>query len=117
MAVLRIATFNLENFDETPAGVRPSLDERLALMRPQIQRLRADIACLQEVHGQERPGQPRALLALQKLLAGTNLDGANLVSTVDAAGAVQDQRNLVVATQLQVLGHDQLLNKLVEAPL
>jgi hypothetical protein len=64
-------------------------DERIALMRPQIQRLRADIACLQEVHGQERPGQARALLTLQKLLAGTYLDGANLVSTVDtAAGAV-----------------------------
>lgn len=56
MAVVRIATFNLENFDETAAGVRPSLDERIGLMHPQIQRLRADIACFREVHGQERPG-------------------------------------------------------------
>jgi hypothetical protein len=44
--------------------MRPSLDERIALMKPQITRLRADIACFQEVHGQERPGQPRDLLAL-----------------------------------------------------
>ena len=72
MATLRVATFNLENFDETAAGARPSLDERIALMRPQIIRLRADIACFQEVHGQERPGQPRALLALPRLLEGTN---------------------------------------------
>jgi predicted extracellular nuclease len=39
MAVLRIATFNLENFDEGP-----DLAGRILLMRPQIVRLRADIA-------------------------------------------------------------------------
>jgi exonuclease III len=61
---IRIATFNLENFDEAASGMRPSLDERIALMKPQITRLHADIACFQEVHGQERPGQPRDLLAL-----------------------------------------------------
>ena len=60
MAVLRMATFNLDNFDETAVGVRPSLNERIGLMRPQIQRLRADCACFPEVHGPERPGQPRA---------------------------------------------------------
>lgn len=76
MVVLRIATFNVENLDETPSGARPSLAERVALMKPQVARLRADIACFQEVHGQERPGQPRALLALRELLGGTNLDGA-----------------------------------------
>jgi hypothetical protein len=81
MAQLRIATFNLENFDETADGERPSLAERIALMRPQIVRLRADVACFQEVHGQERPGEPRALHALRALLAGTGLDGAQLVST------------------------------------
>ena len=58
MAEVRIATFNLENFDETAAGEWPSLAERLTLMRPQIVRLRANIACFQEVNGQERPNQP-----------------------------------------------------------
>lgn len=58
MVELRIATFNLENFDETAANEVPSLAERIALMRPQIIRLRAGIACFQEVNGQERPGQP-----------------------------------------------------------
>lgn len=33
---VRIATFNLENLDETAVGQRPSLTERIALMRPQI---------------------------------------------------------------------------------
>jgi hypothetical protein len=30
---LRIATFNLENLDDKP-GQKPTLDERIALMRP-----------------------------------------------------------------------------------
>jgi endonuclease/exonuclease/phosphatase family metal-dependent hydrolase len=116
MGILRIATFNLENFDETPTGQRPSLAERVAVMRPQIVRLRADIACFQEVHGQERPGQPRALLALQELLSGTNLDKATLVSTKPADDAVYNERNLVVATHLPVLASRQLRNDLVDEP-
>jgi hypothetical protein len=59
-------------FDGTAAGEWPSLAERVTLMRPQILRLRADIACFQEVNGQERPSQPRSLLALAELLAGTH---------------------------------------------
>jgi endonuclease/exonuclease/phosphatase family metal-dependent hydrolase len=92
------------------------LDERIALMRPQIVRLRADIACFQEVHGQERPGQPRALLALPRLLEGTNLDGATLVSSLDSTGSVANERNLVVATQHTILAQEQLLNDLVAEP-
>ncbi|GAA0488136.1 endonuclease [Paractinoplanes deccanensis] len=113
---MRIATFNLENFDETSAGVRPSLADRIALMRPQIQRLRADIACFQEVNGQERPGKPRDLHALRELLAGTNLEGAELVSTKPKDDGVYDERNLVVATHLPVLARQQLRNELVKAP-
>ena len=117
MATVRIATFNLENFDETDPGDRPSLEERIALMRPQIVRLRADIACFQEVHGQERTGQLRALLALRNLLKGTNLDGAELVSTETSSGGVFDERNLVVATHHRITGHEQIRNKFVAEPL
>jgi len=116
MAELRIATFNLENFDETAAGVRPTLTERIALMKPQIMRLRADIACFQEVHGQERAGHRRALLALTELLAGTNLEGASLVSTKPKDDDVYNERNIVVATRLPVLARQQLRNQLVAAP-
>lgn len=116
MTQIRIATFNLENFDETLPTARPSLAERITLMKPQITRLRADIACFQEVHGQERPGQPRDLLALKELLAGTNLDGAPLVSTKPESDAVFDVRNLVIATHLPVLKHQQLKNDLVNEP-
>ncbi|MET8874133.1 endonuclease/exonuclease/phosphatase family protein [Nocardia sp. NPDC004604] len=118
MTTLRIATFNVENFDETvPNASTPSLADRIAVMRPQLERLRADILCLQEVHGQERPGQPRALLALAELLSGTKLAGANIVSTQTANGEVFDQRNLVLVTSLTVTGHTQLLNTLVAAPI
>ena len=87
------------------------------MMRPQIVRLRADIVCFQEVHGQERPGQPRALLALPRLLEGTNLEGANLVSSLDSNGDIANERNLVVATHHQVVDQEQLLNDLVAEPL
>ncbi|MFF8930980.1 endonuclease/exonuclease/phosphatase family protein [Streptomyces longwoodensis] len=116
MSEIRISTFNLENFDETAPTERPSLGDRIALMKPQIKRLRADIACFQEVHGQERPGRPRALLALQELLDGTNLDEAALVSTKPDDDAVFDERNIVIATHLPVLKHEQLKNDLVAEP-
>jgi endonuclease/exonuclease/phosphatase family metal-dependent hydrolase len=117
MTAVRIATFNLENVDETPAGRRPTLAERIALVRPQIVRLRADIVCFQEVSGQERPGQPRALLALAELLAGTSLQGASVISTQPAGGGVYDERNVVVVTRLPVTAHRQLHNDLVKEPL
>jgi endonuclease/exonuclease/phosphatase family metal-dependent hydrolase len=116
MPTLRIATFNLENVDETRPGQRPSLAERIAVMKPQIVRLRADVACLQEVHGQERAGAPRAPLALRELLAGTDLEGAHVVSTKPDDDAVYDERNLVVVPRLPVLAHRQLRNRLVHAP-
>ncbi len=116
MTEFRIATFNVENLDETPEGELPTLAERLALMRPQIIRLRADVVCFQEVHGQERDGQPRALLALGELLAGTPLADANVISTKPQDDAVFDKRNLVVVTHLDVLNHEQLQNDLVQKP-
>ena len=47
----RIATFNLENLDDGP-GVSPPLAERIGILRPQLERVNADILCLQEVHSQ-----------------------------------------------------------------
>ena len=53
MPKVRLATFNLENLDDVP-GKKPTLAERIRVMRPQLERVNADILCLQEVHGQER---------------------------------------------------------------
>jgi endonuclease/exonuclease/phosphatase family metal-dependent hydrolase len=98
---LRIATFNLENFDDKP-NERPTLDERIALMRPQLLRLDADVICLQEVNGQEQVGQPRRLLALDQLLAGTEYAGFNRVSTM-TGNQVYDERNLVILSRFEII--------------
>jgi hypothetical protein len=53
---VRVATFNLENFyDQGPTG-QPTLVQRIALMRPQLERLRADVLCLQEVNSRQVHG-------------------------------------------------------------
>lgn len=116
---LRIATFNVENFDETAAGARPSLAERIALMKPQIKRLDADIICFQEVNGQNPPGQPRTLAALAELLDGTTLEDAFVepTKTDDGQGEVFEERNLVVVTRHEVTHREQLRNKLVDPPM
>jgi endonuclease/exonuclease/phosphatase family metal-dependent hydrolase len=104
---LRIATFNLENFDDKP-NTKPTLDERIALMRPQLLRLNADILCLQEVNGQEQAGQPRRLLALDKLIATTPYSTYHRVSTMTADGTqVYDERNLAILSRFEIVSYRQ----------
>ncbi|MEW6492334.1 MAG: endonuclease/exonuclease/phosphatase family protein [Cyanobacteriota bacterium] len=113
---LRIATFNLENLDDKP-GEKPTLQERIALMRPQLQRLNADILCLQEVNGQEEPGQPRRLLALQKLIAETPYADFNWVSTMtEGTKQVYDERNLVILSRFEILAHQQYKHEFAPPP-
>ena len=113
---IRIATFNLENFDDKP-GKSPSLAERIAVMRPQLTRLNADILCLQEVNGQEVEGKPRQLLALNQLLAGTQYQGYFVVSTKTADNyQVYDERNLVILSRFDILSHGQYKNDFIQAP-
>ena len=89
---LRIATFNLENLDDRP-GQEPSLARRIALMRPKLVRLRADLLCLQEVHGQETLGQPRSLTALAELLRQTPYaNGFHTVYTKTTNNEAYDER-------------------------
>lgn len=112
---IRIATFNLENLDDTPNS-KPTLNERIALMRPQLLRVNADILCLQEVNGQEQAGQPRRLLALDKLLATTPYSTYHRVSTMTADGTqVYDERNLVILSRFEIVAHQQ--HKPADAPL
>jgi endonuclease/exonuclease/phosphatase family metal-dependent hydrolase len=114
---LRIATFNLENFDDQP-GAKPTLAERIGVMRPQLRRLRADVLCLQEVHGQETPGQPRALLALQALIADTPYADYRMSYTkTQQNGEAYDKRNLVVLSRFPVLEVRQLKHDLTPKPL
>lgn len=113
---LRIATFNLENLDDRPGG-RPDLATRIAVLRPQLLRLRADVLCLQEVNGQEEKNQPRRLLALRALLHGTPYADYPLAHTRTSRNEAYDERNLVVASRFPVLASEQLFNGRVAAPL
>lgn len=113
---LRIATFNLENFDNKPEET-PSLGDRIAVMRPQLIRLNADIICLQEVNGQEAPEQPRRLLALQQLLEDTPYADYQQVSTMTAdEEQVYDERNLVILSRFEIVESKQHKHQFAPAP-
>lgn len=87
-------------------------------MRPQLQRVNADILCLQEVNGQEEVGHPRRLLALEALLKDTQYASFNRVSTVDEGGSqVYDERNLVILSRCEILEHHQYKHNFASAPL
>src|SRR5688572_13295334 len=103
---LRIATFNLEELDDGP-GVRPPLATRIALMRPQLERIDADVLCLQEVFGQDGAGdgndgdERRRLKALEELLKTTRYEDYRQVSTHLSGdpGRVLKERNLVILSR------------------
>lgn len=112
---LRVATFNLENLDDV-AGQEPTLNNRVAILQPQLLRLNADIICFQEVNGQETPNQPRDILALKKLLENTTYSNFNIQSTLTTAKEVYDERNLVVVSRYGILNKIQIKNDLIPAP-
>jgi endonuclease/exonuclease/phosphatase family metal-dependent hydrolase len=105
VTTIRIATFNLENFDDKPNS-EPTLNERIALMRPQLLRVNADILCLQEVNGQKEPGQPRRLLALEELLTTTQYSAYHRTSTMED-DEVSPERNLVILSRFPIVARRQ----------
>ena len=117
ISAMRLATFNLENLDDRP-GLDPPLEQRIAVLRPQILRLNADILCLQEVNGQ-RPaaGGPRQLLALDRLLEDTSYAGFHRVATTGAAGrGAADVHNLVILSRWPITERQQVHHDLVPPP-
>ena len=103
---IRIATFNLENFDDQQ-GATPTLAERIAAMRPQLERVNADVLCLQEVHAQGAADN-RTLAALDQLVAGTQYAGYNRATTTTVDGDLYRFRNLVVLSSLPIAGEHQI---------
>lgn len=98
---LRIATFNLENLDNA-ADIRPPLAERIQIMRPQLERVSADVLCLQEIHSQG-PAGARTLSALDQLLSTTPYAGFHRQTTLTTSGRLYDQRNLVVLSRFPII--------------
>lgn len=114
---LRVATFNLENLDDRP-GLTPDLAQRIAVLRPRLQALAADILCLQEVNGQRRAkGGPRGLHALDTLLEGTDYHSFDRIATRGPKGVgVADVHNLVVLSRWPIVASREVRHDLVPPP-
>jgi endonuclease/exonuclease/phosphatase family metal-dependent hydrolase len=116
MVKFRIATFNLENLDDR-FGQSPSLSERVAALRPQLQRLDADVLCLQEVNAQTGKRHERSLQALDTLLNDTPYAGFERVVTSSEAGErPRDIHNLVILSRGPILASRQVLHDFVPEP-
>ncbi|MBM3517402.1 MAG: endonuclease [Alphaproteobacteria bacterium] len=113
---LRLATFNLENLDDRP-GLEPGLAERAAVLRPALQRLAADVLCVQEVNAQDRE-DGRTLAALDHLLTGTPYAAYHrAVTTNDKGTAPRDVHNLVIVSRFPIALRRQVRHDLVPPPL
>ncbi len=111
---VRLATFNLENLDDGPDAPVP-LAARIAVLRPQLMRLDADILFLQEVNGQPVRA-PRTLAALDALLAGSPLSGYHRATTESPHGGPMDKQNLVILSRWPIREHRNLLHDLTPPP-
>lgn len=100
---MRLATFNIENLDLPPRAALP-ITARARVLRPQLERLDADILCLQEVNGQSVKGLPhRTLAALDEVLAGTAYATYHRASTSGSGGVgVGDVHNLVTLSRYPI---------------
>lgn len=118
-AGLRIATFNLESLDDQ-RDAEPPLEARIAVLRPQLERLAADVLCVQEVNGQRpRGGGPRQLRALDRLLARTRYEGYHRVASTSPSGphrGVADRHNLVTLSRFPIVESREIRHDLVPAP-
>lgn len=60
--------------------------------------------CIQEVNGQEEPGQPRCTLALKKLLENTPYNDYNqAITTPVDPEQVYDERKLVILSRFNII--------------
>jgi endonuclease/exonuclease/phosphatase family metal-dependent hydrolase len=101
---MRLATFNIESLDLAPEAEVP-FDARAAVLRPALERIAADILCLQEVNGQHVAGaSERRLVALDMLLQGTRYEAFQRAATSGPTGrGVASVHNLVTLSRYPIL--------------
>lgn len=113
---MRLASFNVENLTVEPDAAAP-LAARLDILRPQLERLAADVLCLQEVDATKGGSGGRELKALEILLKETSYRDFHLASTVDiASGHPRDKHNLVILSRWPIRRSAQYANDLVRTP-
>jgi endonuclease/exonuclease/phosphatase family metal-dependent hydrolase len=110
----RLAAFNLENLDWSPAR-EAQFGRRLSVLRPILRALAADVLCLQEVGAQKSPSSaPRRFLALQRLLEGTDYAAFHRATTVrPGASEPSDVHNLAILSRWPILETRQLHHDIV----
>lgn len=111
---MRLATFNIESLDMPPKAA-VEVEARAALLRPALERLDADVLCLQEVNGQRVQGErERRLIALDRLLEGTNYARYHraVSSGLDGRGPA-DVHNLVTLSRLPIKAFRDVRHNLV----
>ena len=115
---MRLATFNVESLDLGPKA-QVAFETRAAVLRPALERVAADILCLQEVNGQHIPGQvERRLVALERLLEGTRYQHYKRATTSGPGGrGVADVHNLVTLSRFAIVEKREVLHELVPPPL
>jgi len=115
---MRLATFNLNSLDLPPKATVP-IGVRAETLRPALERLQADILCLQEVNGQHIPGRAeRVLAALDQLLAGTAYAGYARAETSGEKGRGSAAvHNLVTLSRFPIRTHFELRHEFVVPPL
>lgn len=111
---LRIATFNLESLDDQPR-TPALLDRRIAVLRPQLLRLDADILCLQEISASAKPsGGVRILSALDRLVAETPYATFSRTTSLGPTGSSPaDIHNLVTLSRWPPVETRQIHHELV----
>jgi endonuclease/exonuclease/phosphatase family metal-dependent hydrolase len=111
---MRVATFNIDSLD-VPPKASVALEDRIPVLRPQLERLKADILCLQEVNSQRRPGTAhRSLAALDKVLEGTRYQSfARATTQAPTGGDVADVHNLVILSRWPISNFHSMRNALV----
>lgn len=110
---MRIGTFNLESLGNTHQK-GASFEDRAAVLRPQLERLKADVLCLQEVDAPKVRGTRHAV-DLECLVEGTLYAEHVLVVSSGLLGAgPADVHNLAVLTRLPVIEEHTIRHTLVE---
>jgi endonuclease/exonuclease/phosphatase family metal-dependent hydrolase len=116
--MMRLATFNIESLD-----LRSDMDvpfaDRIAVLRPALQYIAADILCLQEVNGQHVAGAPeRRLVALDMLLQGTRYETYQRAATTGPSGrGAASVHNLVTLSRFPIRQQRQVRHQHVMPPL
>jgi endonuclease/exonuclease/phosphatase family metal-dependent hydrolase len=117
--MFRIATFNIENLDTSASQSKPTLAQRAPTLRNMLNRLKADILCLQEVHGQElaehtSQNPKRDLSALDFILEGSDYAMFHRAYTVTTDNVPYNQRNLVVLSRWPITVSHQYNNSFID---